>query len=277
MSAVGETMQPVEIHELIGLGIRAARERKGWRQEDAAAQFRFFGLTTWRRSTVADVEAGRRRPSIGDLLLVALALDVTLADLVPENVPERIDLGDGASMGAAEVRALLSGDHEALGNLEPDDVHWVPGNDAVAAIYERVDAGVKRLRTLVQPLVDASPRPLGAKAWRNALLKPTEAETRAAERLGVDPAQLKMASQALWDQSFEEERDARAGSDTPGQSAATVQARRGHAARAMLTELKAFIGNAYKTRETEAHQEGEPGVWTEDIPPRYRNGRKEED
>src|ERR1700761_7618124 len=131
MSTVRETMQPVEIHVLIGSGIRAARERKGWRQEDAAAQFRFYGLTSWRRSTVADVEAGRRRPSIGDLLLVALALDVTLADLIPEDVDERIDLGDGASIGAAEVRALLSDDRESLENLPLEDVHWVPGNDVI--------------------------------------------------------------------------------------------------------------------------------------------------
>jgi hypothetical protein len=172
-------------------------------------------------------------------------------------------------MGTAEVRALLSGDHEALDNLDPDDVHWVPGNDVVAAIYERADAEVKRLRTLLQPLEDASPRPLKAKAWGNAILKPTEAETRAAARLGVDPAQLKMASQVLWDRTFEEERDMRAGADAPGQSAAALQARRGHATRAMLADLEMFIGNAYKA------QKGEPGVWTEDILPRRRSGGDE--
>lgn len=272
MGTVSGTMQPVEIHELIGAGIRAAREQKGWRQEDAAAQFRFYGLTTWRRSTVADVEAGRRRPSIGNLLLVALALDVTLADLIPEDVSERIDLGDGASMGAAEVRALLSGDHEALDNLDSDDVHWVPGNDVVAAIYERVEPEIKRLRTLVRPLEDASTRPLNAGDWRSAIRKPTEAETRASARLGVEPAQLKMAARVLWGRDFEEERDARAQTGTPGQSAAAVQARRGHAARAMLAELETFIGNAYKT------QEGGPEAWTEDIPPRRpdRNRGEEE-
>ena len=272
MSTVSETMQPVEIHELFGAGIRAAREQKGWRQEDAAAQFRFYGLTTWRRSTVADVEAGRRRPSIGDLLLVALALDVTLADLIPEDVGERIDLGDGASMGATEVRALLSGDHEVLDNLDPDDVHWVPGNDVVAAIYERAEPEVKRLRMLLRPLEDASTRPLTAGDWRTAVRKPTEAETRAAARLGVEPAQLKMAARVLWGRDFEEERDARAGAGASGQSASAVQARRGHAARAMLAELETFIGNAYEA------QEGDSGVWTEDIPPRRssRNQGKEE-
>jgi len=65
---------------------------------------------------------------------------------------------------------------------------------------------------------------------------------------------------------FEEERDVRVGAGPSGQSAAAVQARRGHAARAMLAELETFIGNVYKTQERES------GVWTEDIPPR-RLGR----
>ena len=245
MSTVSETMQPVEIHELIGKGIRAARERKGWRQEDAAAQFRFYGLTTWRRSTVADVERGRRRPPIGDLLLVALALDVTLAELIDIDVVERIDLGDGASMGAAEVRALLSGNREALDTLPDEDAHWVPGNNDFADLYKRADAEVQELRALVQPLLDASPKPPSAKIWRDAMRRSTEAEIRAATRIGVEPAQLKVAAQVLYDKTFESERDERAGVGSGMQEEpASVQARRGHAARAVVTELESFIAAA---------------------------------
>ncbi len=53
---------------------------------------------------------------------------------------------------------------------------------------------------------------------------------------------LKFASRILWDRNFEEERDARAGNgDAPPQ---TLQARRGHAARAMLDKLRDFLRDA---------------------------------
>jgi transcriptional regulator with XRE-family HTH domain len=243
MEVASETMQPVDIYELLGTGIRAARERRGWRQEDAARWFQYYGLPTWRRSTVGEVEAGRRRPSVGDLLLVCLALRVTLADLVPE-VDERIDLGAGATAPAAEIRALLSADREAIDNLPIEEIHSVPGDTWLAAAVERSRAKEKQLRPLLRPIYDASPRPLTAGDWQDAHRTPSEAEVRAAGRLAVEPAQLKLASRALWERDFEEERNARAAGagDLPP---ATVQARRGHAARAMLAELKDFLNGVF--------------------------------
>ena len=70
----------------------------------------------------------------------------------------------------------------------------------------------------------------------------------AARRLGVEPAQVRLAARVLWRRDFSEERDARAG-EASGLSPRTLQARRGHAARAMLAELGTFLRDTYPARE----------------------------
>lgn len=250
----------MEIHELIGAGIREARERKGWRQEDAAREFQRHGLTTWRRTTVADVEAGRRHPSIGDLLLVALALDVTLADLIPDNA-ERVEVGNGASFTAPAVRALLSGDREALDELPVDDYPHIPGDkmdraieaaDRIAELYEQLASLPKLGQQIAE--IEKSLRlnvlPIKGPSWLERIGPPTEAETRAASRLGVDPYLVQLASLGLWDRSFEAERDARV-SVIADEPASAIARRRGHATRAMLSQLQAYLDT------TDQQQEGD--------------------
>jgi transcriptional regulator with XRE-family HTH domain len=233
-------MLPMQIHELLGAGIRAARQRKGWRQQDASARFRSYGLPTWKPGAVGQVEAGVRKPSIGELLLACAALEVSLADLVLD-VDEPIDLGTGATMTAAAVKALLSGDWAAFPR-RPEDFAF-PGEAAMEDEIARAGAERDRQRDLLQPLIDISPRQLPPDEMHRVFLPPTDAEAHAAGRLEVEPVQLRYASRALWGRDFEEERDARAGGaeDVPSK---TLQARRGHASRAMLAALKAFLGSA---------------------------------
>jgi len=284
MSNISGKIQPMEIHELIGAGVRAARERLGWRQEDAAREFRRHGLTTWRRSTVADVEAGRRHPSIGDLVLVATALDVTLADLIPDKT-ERVEVGTGARVTALYVRVLLSGNINAVESLPADDWPEIPGAkldkaaDSIMAAAEQADRPaeaaeqVERLvetaeqlqaqqelglghvrrqerivRTYpqVRPLLAVSGHRIKAADVQHAYQSvPTDAEWRAANRLGIEPIVLKIASLALWGHSFEEERDERANASS-GDAPSAIQARRGHAARGMVTQLGTYIHLAYQ-------------------------------
>jgi hypothetical protein len=243
MSNISGKIQPMEIHELIGAGVRAARERLGWRQEDAAREFRRHGLTTWRRSTVADVEAGRRHPSIGDLVLVATALEVTLADLIPP-ATERVDVGTGASVTAPYVHALLSGNLDAVGNLPADDWPHIPGDvvqQEASLGSGRREGRIVRTNPLVKALLDVSGHRIKAADVQCAYESvPTDAEWRAANRLDIEPTILKVASLALWGRSFEAERDARANASS-GDAPSAIQARRGHSARGMLTELGTFI------------------------------------
>lgn len=256
MSKADAMIEPMDIHELIGAGVRAARERRGWRQEDAAREFRRYGLTTWRRTTVADMEAGRRHPSIGDLLLVAQALDVAVADLIPD-AGEQVDVGDGASMPAAFVRALLSG-NQALDDLPADDYPRPPGDaiDRAIEAAQVVDLTLSTVQRLAELAAELGPVSLAQRlAERAAELDtdivarlfhgepPTEAEVRAASRLDIDAVLLKLAVRELWGHSFEAERDARARADS-GDPPSAIQARRGHATRAMLAELRTFIDTA---------------------------------
>ena len=233
-------MLPMQIHELLGAGIRAARLRKGWRQQDAADRFRMYGLPTWRPVAVGQVETGVRKPSIGELLLACAALEVSVADLIPD-VDEPIDLGAGATMSAAAVRALLSGDWENFPH-NPEDFA-IPGEEWLEDILRSAGSERDRQKALVEPLMDRSPRELSPEELHRVFVPPTEAEAHAAARLDAEPAQLKFAALALWGRSFEEERDARAGGDADLQPR-TLAARRGHATRVMLGELRAFLTGA---------------------------------
>lgn len=57
------------------LAIRRARMDKGWTQEDLAAAMRMKGFG-WRQSTVALVEAGKRRLGLQEAAALADALGV---------------------------------------------------------------------------------------------------------------------------------------------------------------------------------------------------------
>lgn len=232
-------MQPVDVHGLLGLGIRARREQLELRQEDAAQLFRSSGLPAWRRSTVAQVEAGTRRPSLGDLLLVAVALGCSLADLVPADVSEPIDLGTGATMDAAGVKRLLSGDWEGYSELPADGGLHAPGDELLHLAWQRAQADRERIGPLLQPIWDGAGRQVLRGDVRRSYLPPTEAEQRAADRLGILPQQLKAAVRVLYSRDFEEERDARVQQNhSPAQS---LQGRRGHATRALLGEIKRYL------------------------------------
>jgi transcriptional regulator with XRE-family HTH domain len=233
---VSAMMLPVNIHELLGMGIRAARQEKGWRQQDASNEFRSAGLHSWTPLAVGQVESGTRKPSVGDLVLACIALGVSLADLVPD-VDENVDLGAGAIVPASDLKAILSG--VSAGQLEVGGI-VTPGDRWLAEALARSVAERERLEPLLLPIWDMARRRILREDKRRAFLPPTEAEQRAADRLGIEPAQLKAAARTLWGQDFEQERDARAG-DASGIPPATLQARRGHATRAMLADLVEFL------------------------------------
>jgi transcriptional regulator with XRE-family HTH domain len=65
----------------VDLAIRRARMDKGWTQEDLAAAMRMKGFG-WRQSTVAMVEAGKRRLGLQEAAAVAdlLGIDESASD-----------------------------------------------------------------------------------------------------------------------------------------------------------------------------------------------------
>ena len=228
-------MLPVNIHELLGMGLRAARLEKGWRQQDASNEYRAAGLRTWTPLAVGQVENGTRKPGIGDYLLACTAVGKSLADLVPD-LEDEVELGPGASIKASAIKAILGG--RSPDELPPKDFR-TPGDKWLAEALARSQAVRDRLEPHLEPIWDRAGRIVMREDTRHAFMPPTEAEQRAAGRLGVLPAQVKAAARVLWSRDFEEERDARVGEGAV--AAQSLQARRGHASRAMLGELRGFL------------------------------------
>jgi transcriptional regulator with XRE-family HTH domain len=68
---------PVEsIDSLIAENVRAIRARRQWRQEDLAADL------GWSRPVVGDLENGRRRVTMADMLALCDVLQVDLRELL---------------------------------------------------------------------------------------------------------------------------------------------------------------------------------------------------
>ena len=71
--------QPAKsIGQSVGELVRAAREKAGWRQADAAAA---CGIT---QSYWSMIEAGHRPPTLETLQKIAQGLEVSIRDLVPQ-------------------------------------------------------------------------------------------------------------------------------------------------------------------------------------------------
>jgi transcriptional regulator with XRE-family HTH domain len=246
----------MRMHDVIARGVAAARQRKRWTQEEAAREFRYHGLTTWRTSTVGSLEAGLRRPRFDEVLLMAAALEVSLEELIVGE-DELVELGDGAVMTPHAIRILLR-DFDELLKLPIRSVYF-PGYEKLGELYARSKAEREGLEPLLEPLVRWSERygqmKLTGGDWSAALGTPGDAERHAARRLGVHPAQLKLAARVLYRRNFAEERDARIG-DAGELEPRSLQARRGLVTRAMLAQLQILLGEAYSGKPGEECQAG---------------------
>ncbi len=72
--------------------------------------------------------------------------------------------------------------------------------------------------------------------------RPSDAEFKAARKLGVTPRDVVSAAHSLWGRSLADERDRRVAEHAEhGSTSRTLQARRGHVTRALTTELATHI------------------------------------
>lgn len=69
----------------IAANVRAERARRRWSQADLAERL------GWARSTVGDLESGRRKVTADDLPVLCLAFDVPLSDLARGADPSDLD------------------------------------------------------------------------------------------------------------------------------------------------------------------------------------------
>jgi transcriptional regulator with XRE-family HTH domain len=103
--------------EVLARNARAYRSRKGIGQERLAARMRALGYTAFLRQTVSKVEKGERRLSAAEVLGLALALEVTMRQLLePQPDDKQIELPNGEPFTARTVRLLVAevNDHAIL-------------------------------------------------------------------------------------------------------------------------------------------------------------------
>jgi transcriptional regulator with XRE-family HTH domain len=71
--------------DLLARNVRAERSRRRWRQTDLAQSL------GWSPTKVADIEAGRRRLDIGQIIQLCRVLDVPLTQLLHGADPADLD------------------------------------------------------------------------------------------------------------------------------------------------------------------------------------------
>ncbi len=232
------------MHDVIARGVAAERHRQGLTQEQVALMFRSHGLRAWRKGTVGQLEAGLRKPRLDEVLLMARALSVTLDKLIPGGDDERIELGDDAEVSPRWIREMLTGDFYRDRPLEDLPYERFPVDELMADALIRSEAEKRRVDVVAQPILEWAKQhdvKLAEGDWLAVFETASDTERHAAQRLGVDIAQVKLSARVLWDhRDFDDERDGRIG-DVDELEPRSRQARRGLVTREMLAELRAFF------------------------------------
>jgi transcriptional regulator with XRE-family HTH domain len=211
----------VTIDAIVGSNVRRLRIARGWSQDEVARRAREEGLQ-WSRSSVAAVEATNKTIDVSELVLLSLALDARIDELLAGD--ERVQLGDDTTRRLWEVRRILASDGARKG-IEP------PKGEIEIMTRKEMEARMPNLRGFME---DAR-QDLSARA---ASAASGEAEQKAARKFGIGAQQLSIFAFDLWGRSLTEERDARVNeADAQSGSAKSLQALRGHVTRHLLAEL----------------------------------------
>lgn len=207
--------------EVVGDNCKRLRSGLGITQDELARYARSVGLR-WRASSVGDFEAGRSAPSLATVLAVAAALQSALKE-------RRSGRKRGQGLAGVSVGDLVRSDQP----VAVTELLTLPGATLAAWLGDTfADAPSISNDAALESQMDRSESYLvgsGAVMERSGL-----AEERMAKSLGVDLRTLSVASFHLWDRTFTEERDQRAGPDANKQ-------KRGQVTRTMRAELAAVV------------------------------------
>lgn len=189
---------------VMGHNCKRIRVEIGLRQDDLAAAARVVGLK-WSSAKVSDFEAGRWTSSFETALCVSLALElaanaagvnrtVTLADLIGDE--GSIALTEEVTVSASGLSAVCRG------------ASW---DKSMPMVINKAPGGAQ-----------------------GVLARSGLSEDRLAKRLNITHELLAETCWALWQRSFTEERDRRAGPDANSQ-------RRGQIARLLQAEIERHV------------------------------------
>ncbi|WP_029108586.1 helix-turn-helix transcriptional regulator [Mycobacterium sp. URHD0025] len=221
---------------VVGRNCQRIRKSLGLSQDELATYARDAGLK-WSTSRVSDFEAGRTSPTFATVLLVSLALqraaqatsdateegsdgnEVQLADLV--GTDGCVQLSEDLSLPAKHLSLALSGSGWIL------DTWYDEYQEAMLAREFRRLIPADRISAF-----SGNFQHLSASVLRRSGL----AEDRIAKKLGISRDGLADISSVLWQRTFSEERDRRAGDGAN-------QQRKGHIARELQTELERALAD----------------------------------
>jgi transcriptional regulator with XRE-family HTH domain len=191
---------------VIGKNARRLRTNAGLTLDQVSIAARMRGLN-WSESRVADFESGRVAPNLATLIALCLALadagcaEATFPELLRSELP--IQINDSLVLMNRQVVNLLSGLPRSFTDMEPHE--W--------ALAQQLHLHMPTTLTITNP---------GA------------TEQRTMKALGIPPGYLADLSVKLWNRTFSQERDRRAGAGASAQ-------KRGQISRQMRKELQAAI------------------------------------
>ncbi len=231
----------------VGARVRALREAHQLRQEDVAQAARSLGFR-WTRTAVANLEAGHRRLSAAELLVLPDMLNfarldrvrersrpvVELADLIPED--EWIALTNESRILGRALRMVVRGELSRVRTTDLD----IPALREMRAGTAEALAGLHRVlgqrEAIWQAVWPEAGDPEMLEAAREAA---GESEQKAARRLGVPAFAVALEARRRWHRSLSAERDRRVTAQGRNMTERrTLQALRGHISRSLLSELQ---------------------------------------
>jgi transcriptional regulator with XRE-family HTH domain len=203
---------PPRIDQVLGRNLERLRKEKGWSQDDLVSRGWQVGLP-WSRSTIAALESGKRAVELGEVVLLALILNSTVAELLA---------GDDVTLVGEETRIWL------------DDVRLVLMSDQQAAqeSFPDIHTRVSKVRAL--------------DGYNRVMLSANgEAEQKAARKFGVTPLTIAQAAYDIWGRSLTDERNLQVEQLDCVDETSTrqVQALRGHVTRQLLDEIENLISS----------------------------------
>jgi transcriptional regulator with XRE-family HTH domain len=212
---------------VVGRNLKRIRSDAGVTQDGLARCAREVGLR-WTASAVGDFEAGRSAPTFATVLAVTLALqmaseraakmrsthDLIIAQLRGEKTPHQ------ANPPTRVTLADLVGSERSIALTDELDVP--------AAAVADVCRGRTWMEAGPKQTID---RPAGTLARHEGLT-----EHRLARRLKISEARLTHVSFQLWQSTFTEERDRRAGPDSN-------QQKRGQVSRELRAEIEEALAD----------------------------------
>lgn len=218
--------EPKPIAQVVGDNARRIRIAAGLTLDQVAAHAREEGLK-WTAGKVGDLEGGRVSPSLPTLFALTIALHlatdqpVTLADLLRTSGFVRIN--DALAVRGEALTRIVQG--ESAGSLDLADIFQA--TEDFATHFRRSAEELSRVPTYPGLTVEKFLR-VGSSSGLT--------EQRVSKELGITKIHLAAVSAYLWNASFSDERDRRAGPDANPQ-------KRGRASRELKAELRRELGH----------------------------------